>query len=395
MPNLPWADSKKLDEKDFYNREQEINNLSNILDSTGESHAPKILLTGIRRVGKTVLLNRIKDIMDEDYLVINMDFSMSQTYQKNNMSIEGLLNYYYNQIIKESKRRKLNTLDSKINKFLKSNNFKLKDVLSFEHIPIPVITSERDLNKYIEFVFNLPEKIYEKNKDNIKGVIIIIDEFQIIKEIGNYLESFLWVFRGYITGQPNIAYILSGSMSLQDKLISEIAGLNGVFGGGMITIHVNPFTKETTRKYLEEKAPEIIFTDEGFERFYKCTSGIPAYINIFARLLPSDVVLDESRVVENFDNNLPMIITHLINQWNRLTIKEKDIVIELLDKPLKRIELADNLGVKSGSLGGKLNNLINQGLISNVNGKYEVTALLLKRWLILEYEKNNIYPYKI
>ena len=34
--------------------------------------------------------------------------------------------------------------------------------------------------KLVDFVFDLPEKLYEKNK--IKWILIFIDEFQIIKE---------------------------------------------------------------------------------------------------------------------------------------------------------------------------------------------------------------------
>lgn len=395
MSKLPWGNSKKLTCEEFYNRTEEINLLTNILKTTSKSNAPNILLTGIRSVGKTVLLNRIKEIMDKEYLVINMDFSMSQTYQKNNMSVEGILDYYYNKIVKECKKRQLNTLDTKINKFFKTNNFLLKDVADIEHVPIPIISSQRDLNKYTEFVFNLPEEIYNKNKNKIKGIIIFIDEFQIIKELGNFLESFLWVFRGYVTEQRNVAYLLSGSMSLQDKLITEIAGQNGAFGGRMITIHINPFSKECTQKYLKEKAPELTFTVDGFERFYKCTSGVPAYINIFGRLLPANTVLDEKIIINHFDNNLSLILTHLIIQWNNLTEKEKDIIIALLDKPLKRIEIANKLKVESGSLSEKLNKLLNQGLITNMGGKYKINEPLLKRWLIKEYERNEIYPYKL
>ena len=85
------------------------------------------------------------------------------------------------------------------------------------------------MEKYKDFVLKLLQDLYNKNKDKIKGVIMIIDEFQLIKDLGNYLNSFLWNFRGYITEQSNVAYILSGSMSLQVNLISEITGFNGAF----------------------------------------------------------------------------------------------------------------------------------------------------------------------
>ena len=31
--------------------------------------------------------------------------------------------------------------------------------------------------------------------------------------------------------------------------------------------------------FLSEKTPYLIFTDDDFDRLYKCTSGIPSYVN--------------------------------------------------------------------------------------------------------------------
>lgn len=398
MSNLPWGTSKILTDEEFFNRTQEISNLTNLLNSTSENNAPDILVTGIRGVGKTVLLNKIKQFMDKNYLVVYMDFSVSQTYQKNKMSLKGLYDFFYQKIIEEAQLKGLDTLKNHIKKFFKTNNFKLKEVViasAFDiSVPIPIIGTERDLERYRDFVFKLPQEIYEHNKDKIDGIIIIIDEFQVIKELNTYLESFLWNFRGYVTEQRNVAYVLSGSMGLQDNLISEIAGQKGAFGGRMLTININPFSKTTTQNYLKERAPELKFTQEGFERFYKCTSGIPYYINIFARQLPINQELDENNVIDAFDNNISFIVSHLINEWNRLTTKEKDIIIALVDSPLKRIELARKLNVKSGSLSDKLNKLQNLDLIRFAGGEYEISEKLLKRWLEIEYSQKGIYPYR-
>ena len=398
MSNLPWGTSKILTDEEFFNRTQEISNLTNLLNSTSENNAPDILVTGIRGVGKTVLLNKIKQFMDKNYLVVYMDLSVSQTYQKNKMSLKGVYDFFYQKIIDEAELKGIDTIKNHINKFFKTNNFKLKEVVvasAFDiSIPIPIIGTERDLERYKDFVFKLPQEIYQHNKGKIDGIIIIIDEFQVIKELDNYLESFLWNFRGYVTEQRNVAYVLSGSMGLQDNLISEIAGQNGAFGGRMLTININPFSKQTTQNYLKERAPELKFTQEGFERFYKCTSGIPYYINIFARQLPVNRELDESSIIDAFDNNISFIASHLINEWNRLTSKEKDIIIALIDSPLKRIDLARKLNVKSGSLSDKLNKLQNLDLIRFVNGEYEISEKLLKRWLEIEYSQKGIYPYR-
>ena len=200
--------------------------------------------------------------------------------------------------------------------------------------------------------------------------------------------------RSYIQNQRNVAYIFSGSMSLQDRLISEIAGQNGAFGGRIISMHLNPFEKETVKSYLSTKAPQILFTDDGFDRFYKCTSGIPSYVNIFASLLPTNQELDENQIKIYFDKKIQAISSHLINIWTRLTFREQTIIIILLKKPLRRIDISNELEISPGSLSNYLTNLQNQGLILLNNNKYEISEPILKRWLELEFSEKGIYPYR-
>ena len=394
MTDLPWGTNQNLTDEEFYNRKSELINIKNLLQSTGQGHAPDLLLTGIRGVGKTVFLKKLKREMDDDYLVVYIDFSKSKCYQKNQMSIIGLMEHIFKEFIKEAKSKGLNTLDKQIEKYFKSNDFKIKEFIQIDKMPIPVFSKETNEEKLMDFVLDLPEKIYEKNLDKIKGVLLFIDEFQLIRELNDYRDSFLWKLRSYIQNQRNVAYIFSGSMSMQDKLISEIASQNGAFGGRMISIHLNPFEKETVRNYLSEKAPYIIFTDDGFDRFYKCTSGTPSYVNIFAALLPIHQQLDENAIKIQFDKKIQAISSHLINIWTRLSFREQTIIIILLEKPLRRIDIANEFGISTGSLSNYLNNLQNQGLIILNNGLYEISEPILKRWLELEFNEKGIYPYR-
>ena len=395
MNTLPWGTNQNLTDEEFYNRHWELNNIKTFLETTKDGNAPKMLLTGIRGVGKTVFLKKIKKDLDNDYLVLYLDFSQSESYQKNNLSIKGLMEYFFKQLIIESKKKKLNTMDKRIEKFFKSNNFKIKDFIQIDKFPIPIFGSQTDTDKLFNFVIELPEKIYNENSDKINGIIIFIDEFQIIKQLDDYMDSFLWKMRIFIQNQRNVAYLFSGSMSIQDNLISEISSRDGVFGGRMLTFHLYPFEKNTVKDYLRKKAPYLIFTEDGFERFYKCTSGIPAYINIFASLLPQNTQLTEEIIKKNFDEKISAIITHLINMWTKLTYREKSIFISLLDSPLKRIEIANQLNVSTGSLSNNLNHLQNQGLIKFENEKYQISEPILARWLKLEFKNKGNYPYRI
>lgn len=395
MNTLPWGTNQNLTDEEFYNRYWELNNIKTFLETTEKGNAPKMLLTGIRGVGKTVFLKKIKRDLDEDYLVLYLDFSQSEAYQKNKLSINGLMEYFFKQLIIESKNKKLNTMDKKIEKYFKSDNFKIKDFIQINKFPVPFFSSQTDTNKLFNFVLELPEKIYNENSDKIKGIIIFIDEFQIIKQLNDYMDSFLWKMRSFIQNQRKVAYVFSGSISIQDNLISEISGRDGIFGGRMLTFHLYPFEKDTVKDYLTKKAPYLLFTDEGFERFYKCTSGIPSYINIFASLLPQNTPLTEDIVIKNFDDKISAIITHLINMWTKLTYREQSIFISLLNSPLRRIDIANQLNVSTGSLSNSLNHLQNQGLIKYENEKYQIAEPILGRWLKLEFKNKGNYPYRI
>lgn len=115
-----------------------------------------------------------------------------------------------------------------------------------------------------------------------------MDEFQILKQLDEDVNGFLWYIRSVIQSQNNIGYIFSGSMSVKDELIADITGQKGAFGGRILSYEIKKFSFETTKNYLNEKANYLKFTENGFKRFYKCTNGIPYYINSFARLLPPE-----------------------------------------------------------------------------------------------------------
>ena len=68
------------------------------------------------------------------------------------------------------------------------------------------------------------------------------------------VNSFLWYIRSVIQSQNNIAYIFSGSMSIKDELISDIAGQKGAFGGRILNYEIKTFSHATTKSYLNEKA---------------------------------------------------------------------------------------------------------------------------------------------
>ena len=373
MNELAWGNNIDLNDNQFYNRIEDIKFISDLLRSSQYGTSPSILITGIRGVGKSAFMKRIqKKFRDENYLVVYIDLSASDAYQKDEFTKEAFIELIYDQIIGECGKSGITTADKKIEKYIKTYDVTLREIVNIKGYPVPFLWTKKNYKKLANFVMDLPQYLYEEYKEDINGVFLFFDEFQIIKELGNDLTNFLWYMRSYIQKQNNVSYVFSGSMSVKDSLIEEIAGSNGAFGGRILTIEIKAFSHETTRNYLNEKAEYLKFTDDGFDQFYECTKGVPFYINVFGNLLPKNITLDSDSVKENFIKFLPILASHFSNSWFRLNLQQQKILTTLLDGPLNKSGIAKKLNVTSGAIGRSLNTLLDKGLVEMENMQYYV-----------------------
>lgn len=393
MASLPLGNDNDLDDSQFYNRVDEISFISDNLEIAKKGSTPTILLTGIRGVGKTALMKKLKKDFQNEYLVVYMDLSAMDKFKKDKLDRFCFMRLFYESIMNACDESNIITIDTKVIKYFKTRNFIMDKIESVNKIPIPILKTEEDYAKFTGFVMDLPQQIYDDCKENIDGILIFMDEFQILKQLDEDVNGFLWYIRSVIQSQKNIGYIFSGSMSVKDELISDIAGQKGAFGGRILSYEIKTFSYETTKDYLTEKADYLEFTDDGFKRFYKCTNGIPYYINNFARLLPPNEELNEEKIILEFKKSLPYLLVHLTNEWYKLTKQEQRIIVALVEKPLRRIEIANKLGVKSGAIGASLKTLQNKILIELNNEKYQIYDSIFKAWLKKEYEEKGDYPY--
>ena len=394
MNDIAWGSDEELTDTQFYNRVSDIEFLSGLLNSTANGSSPAILLTGVRGVGKTALIKKLKRDLNENYLISYINLSQNNSFQTGKLDRIDIVNLIFRELIKSAQQKGLVTVIKEIEKIIKTNNLKIDNIMNFDGLPIPKIGLEEDYSKLSEFVMDLPQKIYEECQEDIDGVLLFFDEFQNIKDLNEEMNGFLWYLRSKVQSQKNVTYLFSGSMSLKDNLIEDIAGTNGAFGGRILTIEIKAFNYVTTRKYLQTNAPDLQFTKDGFDRFYKCTKGIPFYINTFAKLLPENVELDEDKIINFFKKSLPLLATHFTITWGRLTLNEQKIIVSLLDNPLKRIEIANSLNVTSGSLARPLSKLQNLVLVENSDGKYTIIDSILKYWLLNYYNEKGFYPFR-
>ena len=381
-------------DKYFYNRTEDIKKIGYYLNSLEMGISQSLLIRGVRGVGKTFLLQKLKRDSKKNFLVSYMDISRIVGFDDTQLTAQSVLlelldemnNAIYDKI---NDGKKITFLLKKLINKLKIKDFSFSKGTHIAEIPIPA--TEDNYKKISKFVMEYPQNVVE-DIDGIDGFIIIIDEFQMLKKLENP-ESFFWLLRSYSQFQSNVSYVMSGSISQTSDAIEMLNGATGAFGGRMIQINIDPFTKKETKSYFNDRFPEITFTDDGFNRFYEYTKGIPMYINSFYNALSSHETYDEELIDYIFLNNMDQILVMWIRIWGTLNKYEKRIICTMLNKEnISWSELERKLDMSPATLTKYIKTLQDKGIIKYYGGNYNFEDLMLKTWLTHEKERTGVYP---
>ena len=381
-------------DKYFYNRTEDIKKIGYYLNSLEMGISQSLLIRGVRGVGKTFLLQKLKQDSKKNFLVSYIDISRIVGFDDTQLTAQSVLlelldemnNTIYDKI---NDGKKITFLLKKLINKLKIKDFSFSKGTHIAEIPIPA--TEDNYKKISKFVMEYPQNVVE-DIDGIDGFIIIIDEFQMLKKLENP-ESFFWLLRSYSQFQSNVSYVMSGSISQTSDAIEMLNGATGAFGGRMIQINIDPFTKKETKSYFNDRFHEITFTDDGFNRFYEYTKGIPMYINSFYNALSSHETYDEKLIDYIFLNNMDQILVMWIRIWGTLNKYEKRIICTMLNKEnISWSELERKLDMSPATLTKYIKTLQDKGIIKYYGGNYNFEDLMLKTWLTHEKERTGVYP---
>lgn len=381
-------------DKYFYNRKEDIKLINAYLNMLNDGIANQILVTGFRAVGKTFFLKKVLQDQPDSFLTAYVD--LSKIYGKEFAKLSEV------EVLKEILKQINHTLikyEGEIPNFkhdiinwikqlpLKSYDF--TNSINFLDIPIPEIKD--NYSKLSEFVMELPQKIVD-NYENINGFVIVIDEFQNLKNLENP-DAFFWLMRSFSQTQHNVSYIFTGSISNTSDIITMINGPTGAYGGRMIQINIEPFTKEETFNYITDRT-NLQFTDDGFEEFYNLTRGMPSYINSFCNVLDSSEEYNKEKITNTFLIKLDQINVLWLTIWGTFSDIEKTIIIKLLEnEEMSWDELINIIPYSKSTIIKYVEILNNRGIIDHYYNKYEISDSMLKVWLKYKNTMDGHYPY--
>lgn len=394
---LPMNVPSKNLEKYFFNREKELKKLKNYLNALNEDISEQILITGYRGVGKTYLLKKLLEEIPNDILVTYIDISKIYGIQRGQITEELIMHTLLNSMNNALRGEESGTLEkiyTTVKDFItemRMKKYDFKEAGSILGIAIP--DTSDNYEKLSSFVMEFPQKVVDSSEGQIKGFIIVIDEFQLIGELENP-NSFFWLIRSHTQEQDNVSYIFTGSISKTSEIVEMINGQKGAFGNRMIQFNVDPFTRKETEKYLEERVSEINFTDDGLERFYECTRGIPAYINSFCNTLSASETYNNELVKKTFFQKMDQIIVMWIKIWGTLSPNERELLISLVENGSQTwSNLLKSTSFSKRTLAKYLDILKNKGIIVYNDSKgYEIEDRMLGAWIRYKKEIDGYYP---
>jgi len=380
-PFSPGAGTKP---PELAGRAQVLNQADVLLNRVKNKRSEKsLMLTGLRGVGKTVLLNAMREkafhLGYESILVeAHENKSMAQLMASPLRSM--LLQLSKKTAAGEAMKRCIAIFKS----FVKSIKLTLGDIaVGIDIQPESGTADSGDLE------LDFPEVLAalgEAAADQGSFLAILIDEIQFFDS--KELSALIMAMHRVQQRQLPIAMVGAGL-----PILPGLAGESKSYAERLFAFpNIGPLTHDDTRSALQEpvRPHRVAFSNSAIDRIYELTRGYPYFIQewgyhswVRAASTPIDIdVIDEATIesLERLDQDFFRV------RFDRCTNAEKKFmraIAMLGDGAQQTSAIAKELGVKMNSIGPTRASLIRKGMIySPEHGAIEFTVPLFGEFLL-------------
>lgn len=372
-------------------REKETEEFSKLLDQ--EIILQNLVITGLRGIGKTVLLESFKPIAhDKKWLWAGTDCSESTSVSEEVMALRLLTDIALitsSIVISEENIQGIGFLPSNT-KVTKHLNF---DFLTEIYRITPGLVADK-LKFTLSFVW---EMIREHG---INGMVFAYDEAQTLsdhREEQQYpLSLLLDVFQYLQKREIPFMLILTGLPTLQVRLIETRTYTERLFHVLILDRLSNEASKDAIVKPIEESSNQIEFDPRTVDLIVKQSGGYPYFIQFLCReiydIFEQQFSKDERPIVP-LDAILQKLDTDFFaGRWAKATDREKDLLTLIakngepefsIQKIVESSQAPDSKPFGKSQVSQMLTRLIEIGLIYKTRrGSYAFAVPLLESYIL-------------
>lgn len=358
---------------DFADRVKEINGLTRDL-----SDCEKIFLISPRRYGKSsLIINVLEKLRNKSRYTVYIDLYKVTSLNK--------LLELYSQKIALAVENKLERAVRFFREVLPGIRPKItingdgKTSLGIERV-----SAKRDVLRFLDEIYDLPQKLALKKKKNF---IIVFDEFQEIRNFNG--ESMEKSMRAYFQRHRNVGYLFAGSKKhvLNDMIYNK----NGAFYKIGKVINLNKIPREEFCMFLENKFKKTGFAFEKgvVNKVLNVVDDYPYNAQFLCHEL-WDMNLDKKKVkVSYVETALDKILSEetpfYLTIWDILTLHQRNVLQAIANFGGEKIfsqEFISTSGIgPSSTLQTSIALLIKKGIIEKNNGEYQITDVFFREWI--------------
>lgn len=373
-------------------REKEANEFKSLLFQ--KPILKNLIITGLRGVGKTVLLESFKTVaVNNGWFWAGTDLSESASISEHNLSIRiltDLSTLVSSFTISEEEKSSIG--------FIK-NADKIEIKLTYETLfniykATPGLETDK-LKHILEIIWNVV-------KEKVNGIVLAYDEAQILKDkaddkqfpLSLLLEVIQFMQRKQIpyllvlTGLPTLVITLSEARTYSERMF-EILTLQKLSESE---------TKEAILNPIQNGNCPVTFSEHGIREIIKYSSGYPYFIQFFCKEA-FDAILQQINVgiqapsVKIADFVRKLDSDFYATRWSRVTDRQRDLLLVIsrlpnANKEFTTKEISDlssqmlNNSFTPAYVVNSLVKLNSMGLIfKNRRGKYSFAVPLLADYI--------------
>ena len=357
-----------------------------------------LVLTGIRGIGKTVLMREAlrKNALGNGWIWVGSDISEAVSVSENHLALRLFadLNTFSADWEYASSERPIPDFTSKPERHTIPFDFQTMMTL-FEQEP--GLTSDK-----IKRILLIAWDLMQKNMPDKKGIIFAWDEAQnladrsadkeyplgVLLDVFSSLQSQGAPFMLVLAGLPTLFPKLVGSRTYAERMFRVLTLGN---------LSLDDFREAIMKPLDNESELTKTFFQSVSEILFKLTKGYPYFVQFWCREL-YDHVISTQPVAGKQDKNLVSRISHKLDmdffegRWARLTDRQRDLlsIIAQLDSSsgeftvqeiVEGSELTER-AFSNSHVSQMLNALFDKGMVfKNRHGKYVLAVPLLDQYI--------------